>query len=47
MTRLPVHGFIEFNNGIIIAWLRFATSEEEAVRVATAQNGNVARCWVA
>lgn len=42
----PIYGYVELNNGIVIRWLRFAVSPEEAIRVVIAQHVHVARCWV-
>lgn len=43
---IPVHGFVETENGQVSAWLRFAVSEAEAIRIVTAQAVHVTRCWV-
>lgn len=43
---MPIYGQVELNNGIIIKWLRFAKSEDEAIRIVTAQHVHVKRCWV-
>jgi len=45
-NRKPVYGFVELENGIVMRWLRFATSDAEAVRVVVAQHVTVSRCWV-
>ena len=42
----PVYGKVELENGLVLAWLRFVVSEEEAVRIVIAQHVHVARCWV-
>lgn len=43
---LPIYGKVELKNGLIISWLRFADSEEAAVRMVTAQHVHVERCWI-
>ena len=44
-TRLPFYGKVELENGLILKWLRFASSEDEAIRIVTAQHVHVRRCW--
>lgn len=37
-------GTVELENGLVIRWLRFASSADEAVRIVAAQHTNVVRC---
>jgi len=46
MPRMPHYGQVELENGLVIAWLRFAESPEEAMRIVTAQCVHVKRCWI-
>lgn len=41
-----VYGKVELENGLILDWLRFSPSEEEAIRVVRAQHVHVKDCWI-
>lgn len=43
---IPVYGIVELKNGLVLLWLRFADSKDEAVRIVTGEHGiAVADCY--
>jgi len=43
--RKAFYGQVELHNGLVLRWLQWAESEEEAIRIVTAQCVHVTRCW--
>ena len=45
--KKPIYGVVELENGLLIDWLEFRETEEEAIRIVTAQHDpHVVRCEV-
>lgn len=42
----PIYGVVELENGLVLNWLRFAPSNEEAIRLVKAAYIYVVRCEI-